>query len=383
MSATKWMGAFGLVAVLGCSSGTPMTDVDAGFFRCSSDSECPSDGQDCTIDSCGVGGTCSYTPVDERCGAGESCIAGRGCVAGTTCDDNADCEDSIACTIDSCGVDRMCRHMPIHERCTDSAAPMCDPASGCVAGSGCTGDADCDDSVACTLDTCGADTMCRHMPINARCGAGETCSPTLGCFTPMPCTTAAECQDGNFCNGAEVCMPEFGCAPAESPRACDDSEACTVDSCDATTDMCVFRCDPTLGAACAAMCPPPAAGCSGTFNLTGTTMGSCASFTSFDFSQVVFENADGVLSVRARSYTTTPPLAGGLILSDAVAPVCPEFDAAVTITGDCAETYRLTGTFTDDDHFTGTLSWSYSPADLCDFICGGPGSSSVSGTRAP
>lgn len=359
-------------SVAGCSSGTPSSGDDAGFFRCASDTDCD-DGQACTIDSCAVGGMCSFTPVDERCGPGESCIVGRGCTAGTPCDSNADCEDAIACTIDTCGVEGMCRHMPVHERCTDAAAPTCDPVMGCVAGSGCTGDGDCDDSISCTLDTCGADMTCRHMPINARCTAGETCSPTLGCFTPMPCTTAAECQDGNFCNGAEVCMPEFGCAPAETPRMCDDSDSCTVDSCDSTANMCVFACD-TSRTECG--CPTPGPTCAGTFMLSPGPTQSCGlGSVNYDFSRVTITNDSGVITV-------TPVVASFAPLSDVVDPVCPMFEATTEVTGDCTERYTLRGTFTDDDHFTGMFEARFTPSGggIGCFDCG-TRTFTVTGTR--
>lgn len=374
--------------VAACSSAPPVGNPDAGgFFRCAADPDCD-DGQACTLDGCGVDQVCSFTPIDARCGEGETCVPGRGCQAGTVCTSNAECDDTVACTVDSCGVGGLCRHMALNELCTAPGVTTCDPTMGCVAGTGCAADADCDDGVACSVDACSAERACTHTAIDRLCtGAGERCSATMGCYVPRACTAAAECQDGNFCNGAEVCMPEFGCAPAESPRVCNDSEDCTVDACDAAADMCVFRCDPSRGAACAAMCPAPTAACTGTFRLTGgaTTAGCSLSLcSSADFATVTFENADGVLSVRAGSYRTTPMPPGGLVLSDTTDPVCPEFDASISVSGGCTENYRLRGAFTDDDHFSGTLEWSYVDSDgTCD-ICGcTPGSSMVTGTRVP
>jgi hypothetical protein len=378
--------AFLACVFVGCASGTPMREPDAGGpFRCASDEDCD-DGAACTIDACGVTGTCEFTPVNERCPAGQTCVAGRGCVEGRTCTTTADCDDSIACTIDSCGVGGTCRHMPIHERCTDPAAPMCDPARGCVAGTGCRSDADCADAHACTLDTCGADRTCRHMPIHERCtGAGEMCSPTMGCYVPRPCSTATECQDGIFCNGAEVCMPEFGCAPAERPRVCDDSNPCTRDSCDSASDMCVFRCDPTLGPTCRDMCPPPSMGCNGRFALSGTARFGCGFCTEVDLSEATFEIMDGVLTVRSRGYRTMPPVPGGLVLTDTVEPLCPMFDASAEIGGGCVERYRIAGMFTDDDHFTATVEWRFIDMDgFSCTICGCvDGTGTVTGTRIP
>jgi hypothetical protein len=395
-----YLGVAVAIAVAGCGDDGRVPGTDGGGGRCTTDDDC-NDMTECTIDSCGVGGSCEFTAIHERCMDGETCVSGRGCQAGMACDDSADCDDMIACTVDSCGVGGTCRHMPIHERCTDPAMPMCDPVMGCTRGTGCTGDPDCMDEHACTLDTCGADMTCRHMPINERCMPGELCSPSMGCYTPMPCTTADECQDDSFCNGAEVCMPEFGCAPAETPRMCNDSDACTRDSCDPAMDMCVFACDPSLGASCMAMCPPPAAGCNGRFSLSGgTTMFGCPGIapgifppcTAVDFSEATFELADGVLSITALSYMTTSdgitPVTMPLILTDSVEPTCPMFDATIVIGGACAEHYRIYGMFTGDDTFTATLEWRWvrdpgGSGDSC-MTCGCvDGSSTVMGTRIP
>jgi hypothetical protein len=69
-------------------------------------------------------------------------------------------------------------------------------------------------------------------------------------------------------------------------------------------------------------------------------------------------------------------------MSDDTAPVCPEFDASERVSGGCIEDYRLRGTFTDDDSFTGTLEWTFTGADC--IICGATsGSNPVTGTRIP
>jgi hypothetical protein len=251
--------------------------------------------------------------------------------------------------------------MALDELCEDPATPVCMAGTGCVAGSGCTSDADCDDTFACTLDVCGAGGTCEHTAIDARCtGAGERCSLTMGCYAPRSCTTAEECQDDNFCNGAEECMPEFGCAPASAPRTCNDSDSCTVDTCDTGTDMCVFACDRSRSE-CG--CPVTGPTCSGRFRVTGSGLSySCAfGMVSYDLSELTFEAVGGALIVRARSMTFAD-------LVDDAAPVCPTFVAQATVGGMCPEVYRVEGTFTDDDHFTGTFSTSFGGGE-CEFFC--------------
>jgi len=343
---------------------------DAGA-RCSADSDCD-DTIACTVDSCAVGGMCQHTTVDALCPMGESCDLAQGCTAATSCTMDTECDDALACTIDSCGVGNTCRHMALNELC--AAGESCDPVMGCVMGTGCTADGDCDDSIDCTLDTCGVGGVCSNTPVAGRCATGETCSPTLGCYVPMPCSTPMDCQDGNFCNGAEICMPEFGCAPAPTARMCDDTDDCTVDTCNTTADMCVFTCD-TSRPAC--MCPVDPPSCDGMFRLTGSTSFDCYfGGVYYDFSTATFTNADGTLSVRPRSSSFAPGE-----LTDVTEPVCPDFDVWIEVTGGCTERYRLHGSFTDLDNFTATLEVTFA-GSCAPMVTGCTAQSAmVSGTR--
>ena len=74
-------------------------------------------------------------------------------------------------------------------------------------------------------------------------------------FTAVPivsisCLNDASCSDGVFCNGAEVCDASHECA-AGTPPSCDDGDACTVDSCEAASDACLYDPIPMCGE------PPP------------------------------------------------------------------------------------------------------------------------------
>jgi hypothetical protein len=81
-------------------------------------------------------------------------------------------------------------------------------------GGPCLDDGQCDDGVECTHDSCDADQgRCHFAPVDA------------------------PCDDGEYCNGAEVCVPAVGCRPGE-PVACSDGTACTIDSCDEETHAC-------------------------------------------------------------------------------------------------------------------------------------------------
>jgi hypothetical protein len=351
-----------LFSVAGCDNRNPSMSDGGGVRTCFDDRDCD-DGFDCTIESCGVGAICQYTALDARCDMGQTCDERRGCVSGTSCTSNADCDDSVACTVDTCGVGGLCRHMALDELCTDPGMPECDVTMGCVRGTGCASAADCNDSVACTIDSCGADRMCRHTGMDGLCMAGEVCRST-GCFMPMDCTTPADCDDGEFCNGTETCDTKFGCMPG-APPVCNDSEMCTVDTCDSTLDRCVFTCDRTM-AACASFpgCEAPPVSCIGAFALTPSNPAHCPAGVDPNFSMTNFA-FDGVV------LTVTDRVGAFPDLTDATDPTCPNFTATATVDGGCREVYTLTGTFTDDDTFTGEFTAEYEDVDGISCLLGG------------
>ena len=55
-----------------------------------------------------------------------------------------------------------------------------------------------------------------------------------------PCTGDPDCDDGLYCNGAETCNLGTGQCEAGTPVVCDDSVACTDDSCNESTDQCDY-----------------------------------------------------------------------------------------------------------------------------------------------
>jgi hypothetical protein len=376
-----------LVLVCAIASGCtgPAVPADGGE-SCTTDLDCD-DGHECTIDSCGVSNLCRHDEVDELCADGLVCESGRGCVSSASCASDTECDDSIACTTDSCGVGGICNHTPVNARC--GAGETCDTAMGCVAPTGaCAADADCNDDVACTRDTCAADRTCSNTALDELCdtAAGERCSATAGCFVPMPCTTEADCQDGNFCNGRERCTAEFGCAPAEAPVMCNDSNDCTLEMCDPTLTN---DDDPTQMGACSTPlcdssraecdCPTTGPSCTGTFTITPPQSDTCVCFggpcqVDYDLSSVTFEIIAGSLrAVPARAHFTA--------MTDSTAPVCPSFTAVATVTGGTTETFTLQGTFTDEDTFTGTFIPNY--GGLGGVVGCREGSFPITGTRVP
>src|SRR5688572_30824201 len=126
---------------------------------------------------------------------------------GPPCMADSECDDGLACNgVETCAAMR------------------------CLAGT----PVDCDDGVSCTADTCNdVDASCLHTADDAMCPAGLVCDETDNCVPPTPCETDADCDDMQMFNGVETCEPAFGCRRAAAPT-CDDSIACTVDTCDET-----------------------------------------------------------------------------------------------------------------------------------------------------
>jgi hypothetical protein len=230
-----------------------------------------SDGIACTLDTCNeTTDQCDHVASHGACNdmlfcnGVETCSPVHGCQAGTP----VNCSDGIACTVDACDemIDQ-CTHSPNHGACSNGqfcdGAELCDTAAGCVAGPA----IDCGDGVACTVDSCNEATdQCNHAPNHAACGNGqycdgaEICDPVADCKpgTPPACNDGvactvdscnettdqcdnvpndASCSNGQYCDGVETCHPTQGCK-AGAAVSCDDGVSCTTDSCNESADRC-------------------------------------------------------------------------------------------------------------------------------------------------
>ena len=99
----------------------------------------------------------------------------------------------------------------------------------------------------------GIDDNCDGVVDEAPYADGEACTDATECFggycdestgtcvsscpsaTWGPSCTACNCDDGLFCNGEETCDSELGCQAGVAPLV-DDGVACTVDTCDESSD---------------------------------------------------------------------------------------------------------------------------------------------------
>ena len=207
------------LAAADCGECTGPSDCVPSFSRCFSATctadhcctDVPVDCDDhlaCTTDSCSEALGCQHADAcndGNPCNGEESCLpfgTDHLCVAGVP----LDCDDGDACTVDQCRPD------------------------------GCAHDAiDCDDHDPCTADACDHTTGCTHTAIPGCCTSDAACERDA-CVQAARCTggtcgdgVAVDCDDGNACT-ADSCDASLGCVHA--PIACNDGDPCTRDACD-------------------------------------------------------------------------------------------------------------------------------------------------------
>ena len=221
------------------------------------------DGKPCTYDMCDnawkclhlTNATCCATPAD--CDDGHPCTADACNIVGsealgkcshasaaTCCGFAADCDDGVACTVDACALADSATGTCIHKLgegcCVDDAD--CDDAKTCTSdvcinqkcvfskkgakGSCCDANQDCSDNDACTLDTCQVAT---HKCVYVDGGDPGCCNFNSDCDTGT-CTLKA------FCGYDNQCHEYSGFYPCDSAQDCDDSDKCTLDTCDFAGD---------------------------------------------------------------------------------------------------------------------------------------------------
>ncbi len=212
----------------------------------------------CTTDLCDPGSGCILAANTLPCTDGSACTVGDACL-GSQCIAGLalGCDDSNVCTSDSCDISKGCVFLANDATCSDgSACTSGDVCSGskCQAGSA----VECDDNNVCTSDSCDVSAGCVNLASTATCSDGNACTAGDSCQDsacqagqPVACgdgnlctddscdastgcvnlANAATCSDGSVCTLSDACS-EATCK-AGTAQSCDDSNACTIDSCDA------------------------------------------------------------------------------------------------------------------------------------------------------
>ncbi|MEY3015544.1 MAG: hypothetical protein RIT45_4279 [Pseudomonadota bacterium] len=191
---------------LGQCVGTPKADC------CKVDGDCTSD-DTCKVGTCDAqAGTCSFAPK-------ASC-----CTEGVCCDLAA---KSLKAQGSSCGTEPKA----IEYQCDGLAAQKRQAFDGCdgQSATGCgTSAADQAWTAWSTISTCAQDQVCvldskDKPPVCKAQGGGTTCANAAACDDSNPCTV--DTCDAGKCTNA----PKAGCCVFDSE--CDDGNACTIDSC--------------------------------------------------------------------------------------------------------------------------------------------------------
>ena len=220
-----------------CTTGD---QCDAGGDCVGQDVVCD-DGNGCTNDSCSAATGCVYAhnaaPCDDSnlCTTNDTCADGA-CVGGAA----LDCDDGNICTVDACSAGVGCDASPLEgascsddDVCTTNA--VCNASGECVGGT----PTDCDDGNSCTDAGCDAVTGCYPVAKTGEgCNDGDSCTSGDACNSAGACVgQTIQCDDSDACT-ADSCDSGAGCDFAPLTQgACDDGSACTTnDACDASSD---------------------------------------------------------------------------------------------------------------------------------------------------
>jgi len=296
-----------------CTGDSPTCPMDEYNCTCTSDDDCPDDGNLCNGDEyCNVpagicgrqnplpeGDLCLSTPrsicIGDLCttsicgdgftdaGAGEQCddgngISGDGCDTDCTysCTSHSECTDSFSCTDDLCD--------PVLHRCTNlimtagspcrASAGVCDVAEVCNGISPeCPGDGfspntqvcrasagDCDMEERCT----GSSAAC---PSDAYHLSTTVCRPAAGtCDVEERCSgTSPTCPSNAYYPSSTVCRAAAG--PCDEPELCSGTSAsCPTNAFKPSSAECrasTLPCDPAeFCTGSAAACPADVSNCS-------------------------------------------------------------------------------------------------------------------------
>ena len=228
---------------------------------CTTVADCADDNP-CTSDPvCNSDGTCSYTKDPTCCTTNAECDDGLYCTPDSCnlttnkcntpvatpgcCDTVADCDNSNVCKLVAC-ISHVCRTGPVPNCCTKNAD--CDDKNLCTVNTCIVATNKCDFSVKTSATCCITNTDCNDNLVTT----DDTCVANNCVYTEnetQECTqanVATACTKGKtacntaYCTGEGICAytPVANCCVKDAD--CKDALACTADTCNTSTNKCVF-----------------------------------------------------------------------------------------------------------------------------------------------
>jgi hypothetical protein len=181
----------------------------------------------CTDDSCVAGVGCQHSPADGNCDDGNACTESDTCANGK-CTPGAqlNCNDDNICTFDSCDSVLGCTYELSEATCDDNN--VCTVGESCANGT-CQGGENllCNDNNSCTADTCDANIGCQFVAVEAECNDGNACTLDDHCLDgKCIATQVSDCDDSNICT-TDICQPGQGCVHMLNEAPCEDDDVCT------------------------------------------------------------------------------------------------------------------------------------------------------------
>ncbi|MSQ84353.1 MAG: hypothetical protein EXR77_15950 [Myxococcales bacterium] len=203
------------------------------------------DNNPCTVGDACKGGKCSISNInlcnDNNGCTSDACSTLQGCYHNPL---NAGaCDDGNTCTINDLCQGGLCLGAA-QNGCNDNnscTTDNCDPLKGCVSSAVVSGP--CDDGNPCTLDDGCKGSVCAS-GTSKPCKDGnlctlDSCDPKSGQCLFVPLADGNQCEDGNPCTTSDICGN--GKCAAGPLRECGDGNPCTDDACDPTTGNCVNK----------------------------------------------------------------------------------------------------------------------------------------------
>jgi len=237
-----------------CDDGNLCTVNDACTAGgCTGKAKACDDGNACTADFCKPGSGCAHPAIGGACDDGNACTKSDLCAAGS-CKPGpkVDCNDNNECTIDVCDKAKGCVTVNPLKPCDDgnpcTEKDLCG-AGKCLPGKdicGCKTNIECtakDDANVCNgklyCDTSKPPFSCKIIPSSiVNCGTSSdpcraiSCDKTSGKCQSLPANQGQPCDaDGSVCTSGDAC--NSGKCLAGPKLACNDTNPCTFDKCDA------------------------------------------------------------------------------------------------------------------------------------------------------